>query len=211
MIALSAIHTQRETFRERDTIRVHPIITKGGEAVNIIPSDVRMETFVRGKTLEAIRSANEKVDRCLRAGALAVGGRVRITSLPGYSPMKNDPGLQEVYLANAVSLLGEEDAGQTDGHMAGSTDMGDVSQIIPAIHPYAGGASGISHGNDFLVHDYELAVIIPAKAMAMTVIDLLAEGAVKGKEILAKSKPPLTKAEYLALMDGLLEEEEYES
>ena len=45
MIALTAIHTQRETFRESDAIRVHPIITKGGEAVNIVPSDVRMETL----------------------------------------------------------------------------------------------------------------------------------------------------------------------
>jgi amidohydrolase len=92
MISLTAIHTQRETFRERDAIRVHPIITKGGEAVNIVPSDVRMETYVRGKTLEAIKNANDQVDRCLRAGALAVGGKVRIATLPGYSPMLNDPG-----------------------------------------------------------------------------------------------------------------------
>ncbi|MEW6185211.1 MAG: amidohydrolase [Thermodesulfobacteriota bacterium] len=210
MIALSAIHAQRETFRERDTIRVHPIITKGGEAVNIVPSDVRMETFVRGKTMEAISNADAQVDRCLRAGALAVGGKVRITTLPGYSPMRNDPGLQKVFLANAVSLLGEEDTGETDAHMAGSTDMGDVSQIIPAIHPYAGGASGISHGNDFLIQDYEQAVINPAKAMGMTVIDLLAEGAVKAREVLATSKPPLTKTQYLEMMDGLLKEEEYE-
>ncbi len=211
MIAISAIHTQRETFRERDTIRVHPIITKGGEAVNIVPSDVRMETYVRGKTLEAIKNANDKVDRCLRAGALAVGGKVHITTLPGYSPMINDPVLQEVYKGNAISLVGEDEVGQAGGHNTGSTDMGDISQIMPAIHPYAGGAIGLSHGNDFMINDYELGVIIPAKAMAMTVIDLLADDAVKGKEILAKSKPPLTREQYLALMDSLLKEEEYDS
>jgi len=211
MISLSAIHAQRETFRDRDAVRVHPIITKGGEAVNIVPSDVRMETYVRGRTMKAIKNADEKVDRCLRAGALAVGGKVRIITLPGYSPMMNDPLLQEVYKGNALSLVGDEEVGQTDGHIGGSTDMGDVSQILPAIHPYAGGASGISHGQDFLISDYELAVIIPAKAMAMTAIDLLADGAVKGKEILAKSKPPLTKEQYLTLMDSLLKEEEYNS
>jgi amidohydrolase len=210
MIALSAIHTQRETFRERDTIRVHPIITHGGEAVNIVPSDVRMETYVRGKTLEAIQNANVKVDRCLRAGALAVGGRVRIATLPGYSPMMNDPGLKEVYKGNALSLVGEDEVGQTERHATGSTDMGDISQIMPAIHPYAGGAVGISHGDDFMINDYELGVILPAKAMAMTVIELLAEGAVKGKEILAKSKPPLTRGQYFDLMDSLLKEEEYD-
>ena len=210
MISISAIHTQRETFRERDTIKVHPIITKGGETVNIVPSDVRMETYVRGKTLEAIQKASEKVDRCLRAGALAVGGRVRITTLPGYSPMMNDPGLQEVYKGNALSLVGEEEVGQTEGHTGGSTDMGDISQIMPAVHPYAGGAVGLSHGKDFMINDYELGVIIPAKAMAMTVIDLLVDGAVKGKEVLAKSNPPFTKDKYIALMESLLKEEEYE-
>jgi metal-dependent amidase/aminoacylase/carboxypeptidase family protein len=209
LIALSAINTQRETFRDRDAIRVHPIITKGGESVNIVPSEVRMETYVRGRTLEAIKKANDQVDRCLRAGALAVGGRVGITTLPGYSPMRNHPGLQEVYKANAFALVGEEEVGQTEAHVGGSTDMGDISQIMPAIHPYAAGATGIAHGNDFMIDDYDLSLIIPAKAMAMTVIDLLAEGAAKGKEILAKSHPPFTKGEFISLLNGLLREEEY--
>ena len=210
MIALSAIHTQRETFKDADTIRVHPIITKGGEAVNIVPADVHMETFVRGKTLEAIKDANEKVDRALRAGALAVGGKVRITTLPGYLPMKNDRNLQEIYRTNAIAVVGKGRVIPGGRHGTGSTDMGDVSHIMPAIHPYAGGATGISHGNDYLIEDYQLAVINPAKAMAMTVVDLLADGATKAKEVLAKFKPQMTKQEYLDTMESLLHEEEYE-
>jgi amidohydrolase len=210
MIALSAINTQRETFKDADTIRVHPIITKGGEAVNIVPADVRMETFVRGKTLEAIKDANEKVDRAIRAGALAVGGKVRITTLPGYLPMTNDRNLQEVYKANAIAVVGRGKVIPGGRHGTGSTDMGDVSHIIPAIHPYAGGVTGISHGNDYLIEDYQLAVINPAKAMAMTVVDLLADGAFKAKEVLAKFKPQMTKQEYLETMESLLNEEEYE-
>ena len=208
-IALSAIHAQRETFKDADTIRVHPIITKGGEAVNIVPADVRMETFVRGKTLEAIKDANEKVDRALRAGALAVGGSVRITTLPGYLPMVNDHNLQQVYKSNAIAVVGNRKVVPGGRHGTGSTDMGDVSHIMPAIHPFAGGATGISHGNDYLIEDYQLAVINPAKAMAMTVIDLLADGAAKGKEVLARSKPLMTKQEYLTSMEELLTEEEY--
>ena len=73
-LAMAAINANRETFRDDDTVRVHPIITKGGEAVSAVPADVRMETFVRGKTLEAITDANIKVDRALKAGAMAVGG-----------------------------------------------------------------------------------------------------------------------------------------
>jgi predicted HAD superfamily phosphohydrolase len=89
--------------------------------------------------------------------------------------------------------------------------MGDVSHIMPALHPYAGGGTGIIHGNDFLVKDYELAVINPAKAMAMTVIDLLADGAAKGKEVVAKYKPRMTKQQYITAMEGMLREEEYSS
>ena len=78
-LALSAIHFNRETFKDADTVRVHPIITTGGEAVSAVPADVRMETFVRGKTLEAIMDANVKVDRALRAGAM----RSSTQKLPG--------------------------------------------------------------------------------------------------------------------------------
>jgi len=169
-----------------------------------------METFVRGKTLEAIKDANEKVDRALRAGALAVGGKVRITTLPGYLPMANDRNLQEVYRTNATAVVGKGKVIPGGRHGTGSTDMGDVSHIMPAIHPYAGGATGISHGNDYLIEDYQLAVINPAKAMAMTVVDLLADGAVKAKEVLAKFKPRMTKQEYLDTMESLLNEEEYD-
>jgi len=209
MIAITAIHVQRETFRDDDTVRVHPIITKGGEVVNAVPADVRMETFVRGKTIEAIKDANEKVDRSLRAGALAVGGRVQITTLPGYFPMINDPILQEVYKSNAISIVGEEEVGQR-GHHTGSSDMGDVSHIMPAIHPWAGGATGTSHGNDFQIQNYQIAVLNPAKIMAMTVVDLLADGAAKAREVLFQSKPRMTKQEYLNYMENLLKIEEYQ-
>src|SRR5437867_4796548 len=74
-IGLAAINAIRETFRDEDTIRVHPIITHGGSQANVIPGEVRIETYVRGKTVEAILDANRKVDRALRAGALALGAK----------------------------------------------------------------------------------------------------------------------------------------
>jgi amidohydrolase len=208
-IAMVAIHAQRETFKDNDTIRVHPIITKGGEVVNIVPADVRMETYVRGKTLDAIKDANQKVDRALKAGAMAVGAKVKITTLPGYMPMQNDSLFQEVYRKNAGRVLGRSTI-MPGGHGTGSTDMGDVSHIMPAIHPMIGGVTGTSHGSDYLVSDPKLAVIAPAKIMAMTVIDLLVNGAQKAKEILSHGKPALTKKEYLELMDGFFKEETFQ-
>src|SRR5206468_1893418 len=64
-LALAAIDAQRSTFKDVDTVRVHPIITQGGRAASIVPADVRMETFVRARTVEAIQDANMKVDRAL--------------------------------------------------------------------------------------------------------------------------------------------------
>ena len=79
-IALAGINALRETFRDEDTIRVHPILTHGGSQVNVIPAEARLETYVRGRTLDAVVDANAKVDRALRADALALGATVEIVA-----------------------------------------------------------------------------------------------------------------------------------
>ena len=207
-LALSAIHYNRETFRDDDSIRVHPIITKGGEAVSAVPADVRMETFVRGRTLDAIMDANTKVDRALKAGAMAVGGDVVIQTIPGYLPLRQNAAMNDVFRANAHSLVGEENTGQIQ-RRNGSTDMGDISQLMPSIHPYVGGATGIGHGADYVVHDYSLAVITAAKALASTAIDLLANGAQIGGNIVSNHRPEMTRGDYLKYMRSLAREETF--
>ena len=205
-LALTGIHFNRETFRDEDTVRVHPIITKGGEAVSAVPADVRMETFVRGRTLEAIMDANGKVDRALRAGAMAVGASVNIQTIPGYLPLKQDKSLAEVFEANSLDLVGKDNVGYVS-HRTGSTDMGDISHLMPAIHPYVGGASGLGHGADYIVEDYNLAVVTAAKALAATAVDLLADGANRAGNIISGHRPEMTREEYLKFMRGLASEE----
>ncbi len=208
-IGLQAIDAQRETFRDDDTIRVHPIITKGGEAVSAIPADVRLETFVRGKTLDAIQDAAMKVDRALRAGALALGGAVEITTIPGYLPMSMDPNLVELSYANCAAVVGEQNMGKPT-HTTGSTDVGDLSYIMPVVHPRTGGAKGNGHGNDYWTVDQDLAAVNPAKAMAMTVVDLLYDGAKEAKRVKAEAGKKLTRDEYLALVRRFAGLERYE-
>ena len=207
-IALSAIHAQRETYRDEDTVRIHPIITQGGASVSSVPADVRMETFVRGKTVEAILAAAEKVDRALRAGAMAVGGSVTIRTLPGYLPIQHSAGMLDLYGPNARRVVGEDKVVEL-GHRTGSTDMGDVSQIMPAIHPYAVASTGSSHGIDYVIQDYGLAVLDSGKAMAMTVVDLLANDARRAREIKKQYRASMTKKQYLSTLRGLFSEKTY--
>ena len=197
--AIQAINALRETHRADDTVRIHGIMTKGGEAVSAVPSDVRLEWRVRSSTSKMVVENSAAVDRCFRAGALAVGASVNITTIPGYLPMRHDTKLQEIFRRTAVDLLGERftlvmPARRNRG---GSTDMGDLSHLIPACHPYAAGATGPGHSKEYIITDYESAVIVPAKIMAMVVIDLLADGAKRAKEIKANHRPLMTKQAYI--------------
>ena len=211
MVALNALNTQRETLRNENNVRLHGILTRGGAAVNSVPADVRYEGRVRGRTAEAIADANEKMDRCLRAGALTMGGSVEIVTIPGYLPMKNNEPMMEVFKHNAAEIVGEDDVTEhpADRNRGGSTDMGDLSQLMPVIHPYTTAAQGAGHSIDYVVDDYVQAVVNPAKAMAMSVIDLLHDDAQVAKRVIDTSPATMTTQQYLAFQNSRLTEEVY--
>ena len=208
LLAMNAIAMQRETFWDKDTVRIHPIITKGGDAVSVVPAEVTMETFVRAGSLEAILDANKKVDRSLRAGAMAIGAEVEIHTIPGYLPQRNDEGLGEIFGANVESLFGSGSF-HIGGHRTGSTDMGDLAHLMPVIHPYVVAAEGKAHGADWRINEPEHGYLTPAKLLAMTAIDLLAEDAAAARRVLAGFQPAMTKETYLAYARGLFKKERY--
>ena len=197
--ALQAINANREIFREQDTVRIHGIMTKGGEAVNAVPADVRLEWRVRSGTPEAVVRNSDIVDRCFRAGALSVGAAVSITNIPGYLPMRHDQNLMELFRDNAVNLMDSNRVltMPASRNRGGSTDMGDLSHILPSIHPYTAGAQGAGHSLEYLITDYQQAVVNPAKIMAMSVIDLLADNAAKGRQVVSSFRPAMTRTSYL--------------
>ncbi len=201
-IGLAAINAIRETFKDEDSIRVHPIITHGGSQVNVIPADVRIETYVRGKSVEAILDANVRVDRALKAGALALGAQVEIETLPGYLPLFNHDGMGKYFIANASARLGAENVTQM-GHRSGSTDMGDISHVMPTLHPYIAGSSGSGHGADYTITDPTLAYIENAKQLALMAVDMLWDDAQSAKEIIGAFKPRLSREAYLAFQRGI--------
>ena len=169
-----------------------------------------METFVRGRTVEAIVDANKKVDRALKAGALAVGAGVNIQTIPGYMPLTQNSSMAGIFEANSAALVGKENIGYAP-HRTGSTDMGDVSQLMPVIHPYVGGATGIGHGADYVVQDYNLSVITAAKALTATAIDLMGDGAGQAGSIVAGHRPNMTRGEYLKFMRQQASDETFRS
>lgn len=202
MIGLLGIHAQRETFRDEDCIRVHPIITKGGDLVNVVPADVRIETFVRGRNVEAMQDANKKVNRALEAGAMAIGAEVEILDLPGYLPSLFDPRLDQLFAANMAALLGPEAVGQA-GHQTGSSDIGDISHLMPALHAYIKAGKGNLHTEDFVISDHRLAYLESAKGLALTAVDLLWDGAREGLSIKKNYQPKYSKEEYLKFLSQL--------
>lgn len=199
-IALTALNAQNETFKDNDRVRVHSVYEILNPAVNVVPPKVIMETQVRASSVESIIETANKTDRALKAGALALGAKVSIQTIPGYMPTVQNKKLIEIYKKNVLSFIPEENFFYSPPR-ASSTDMGDVSQVIPSIHPYLGGAEGSSHGNNYNIKDKKMAYVTSAKMLALCAIDLLWDGAVEAKTIIKEAKMPFTKEEYLAIQE----------
>lgn len=208
-LALNAINALRETFPDNDHVRVHPIITKGGSSVSVIPDEVKISTLVRGRTLDIIDKTNKKVNRAIASGALAMNATVEVIDHPGACPLNNSLKLKEIASEVFSSLVGKENVNVTTNFGSGSTDMGNLSCLMPVIHPYASGAIGKTHGDDFAIKDVENACVISAKAQILLLVKLLENEAELAKEVIASYKPLFTsKEEYFITLDKFLSKKE---
>jgi len=187
-LGLNAVNAIRETFQEKDLIRVHPIITKGGGAVNAIPDQVIIESYVRGKTLDAIKNANERVNKALCGAALALGANVDIEDVPGYAPLMNCDDMIAV-VEEAVTTMTDIPFKRNPYVGTGSTDMGDLSMIMPVVHPYMPGATGISHGADYVIKDARKACTDSAIVQVYMLHILLRDNAERAIKILENFVP----------------------
>lgn len=198
--AMNLLDAQRDTFRDEDHVRIHGYIPDGGEAVNVVPDRCVFTLQVRAGSPEAVRSASEKVDRCVHAASLAFGGRAEVRNIFGFMPLVPYAPLDEIHEANCRFIA--PDAPFTRGvYRPSSTDMGDVSMIRPSLHAYFRGFDGTAHTDSFLVKDPVQAYVDSAKVLALDLADLLFGGAEKAKEI-AKLHVPMTKEQYLTAMHG---------
>lgn len=208
-LGMQAINALRETFQDDDHIRVHPIITRGGVAVNAIPSDVAMESYVRGANLEVITEINKKVNRALAGSAASIGANVILSDRPGYTPLINDRNLLQIAEEAMKIIAPADEVSISDGWGTGCTDMGDISAVMPAIHPYAGGAVGTGHGNNYYIEDPERACVNSAKCQLLMISMLLSNEASKAKKVIAEKEVRYaSKEEYFEAIDALTQDKE---
>jgi amidohydrolase len=181
-IAQVAIGLLRQHIGQTD--RVHGIITKGGDAPNVIPAHTNAKYMIRADTLDQLQNLAPKVRRCFEAGALATGARLEITGgEKPYAHLLHDAAMAALYRRNAEALgrmLVEAPA-------AASTDMGNVSLVMPTIHPMIGINSlpAVNHQPEFTAHcvtpDADRALLDGAVAMAWTAIDMVGDDTLRSR------------------------------
>jgi amidohydrolase len=192
-IGASALTACMDTFRLvdgqrvhfRDGVRVHGYITNGGQAVNIIPERAACELSVRARDVEELARVRAIVERCARGAATASGVEVRVNARQGYKDMRNNLTMARVFGEHLAA--GGRTARETDARVgAGSTDMGDVSHVVPSIHPYlaiVGEGQALCHEHRFAAaaasDEGANTALAAARAMAKTAIELLGSPALR--------------------------------
>ena len=186
--------------------RVHGIITHGGDAPNTIPDRTEGRWYVRAEALHELAGLEPRVRRCFEAGALATGCELEIEAeAPPYAEFRNDPDLLPLYRANAERLGrqfapadgtpgasgGAGAAGDAGRMNRASTDMGNVSLVVPSIHPYIGIGSlpAVNHQKEFAAHCVspaaDRALVDGAIGLAWTAADAALDETVRGRLLAA--------------------------
>jgi metal-dependent amidase/aminoacylase/carboxypeptidase family protein len=179
--SFTAINSLRQHIK--DKARIHGIITDGGEVANVVPAHSAGSFLVRAEDDTYLDELKEKVLNCFVGAATATGARLEYQwGKVRYAPLRNNPTLARLFSQNMQSLgrkIQPSDPGEV-----GSTDMGNVSQIVPSIHPTVAIAplEVAGHSPEFASAAASEAgiqgMLDSAKALAMTVVDLVASPAI---------------------------------
>lgn len=189
-IAMTAIGLLRESLSYHDKIRIHGVMTHGGDAANVIPNEVIMDYMLRMPTLDDMIKLNDRFDNIVMHAAKAAECEVTIESLNGYMPLYDDKDLGTVHKEVVKYLDPEAPFDENTVFLASSTDMGDVATVIPSVHGYIPGNSGVSHGVDYAIADEYKAYVVNAQVEALVAIELLYGNGAKATAI-AKNKANL--------------------
>ncbi len=184
--AFNSINAMRQQLRS--DVRIHGIITDGGAAPNIIPEKASASFYVRAKDLDELYSVKQRVLNCAKGAALATGCELSIEEGADMNaPLKPNKAFADVYKKQMEFLGFQEDDFPMDKN-AGSSDIGNVSQVLPTIHPHILLRRGINiHTREFadatITEDGKNAIMEGAKCLALTAVELIID-----REVLEKVK-----------------------
>ena len=191
---LTCVNINALRHHVKSDVRIHGIITNGAAVVNIVPEHAGASFMVRALERSYADEVMRRVQACAQAAADATGARVKMTVTKGYDNIRVNRAMANAMRANWESL-GEPVVEPRPADKMGSTDMGNVSYIVPAIHPYIAIApEGVAmHSHDFreaaASSRGDRGLILAAKGLAMTAVDLLAD-----PELMARVKQEFTAA-----------------
>ncbi len=180
VLAFTNLNALRQQLR--DDARIHGIITNGGSAPNIIPDFAAARFCIRALDLDYLYDLHHRVVACFEAAAKATGATVAIHQEgEEYHPMKCNRALGALFRAN-LEVLGEVVEQTPENQETGSTDVGNVSQVVPTIHP----TIALTNRPEVVCHSVafaeaaggsagDRAMLLAAKALAMTALDLFAD------------------------------------
>ena len=185
VVAQVALALLRQSLLPTD--RVHGIVKLGGEAMNIIPGRTEATWMVRAATVARLEEVRTRMKQCFEAGALASGATLSINEHPVYADMRHDHDLVGLYQANAEALGRSFGGSSTFARF--STDQGNVSYVVPAIHPIIdiACAPAVNHQPEFAAATVtpagDKAILDGALALAWTAIDAAVARALHGRNL----------------------------
>lgn len=172
----NAINALRQQVRQ--DVRIHGIITEGGTAPNIIPAKASCYFYIRADELDELERVKERVFSCAEGAAVATGCRLEINADPRViAPMRILPSYYAIY-SKQLAILGLEEANSPSDRNKGSSDIGNLSQVLPTIHPHVPIGEGINiHTEGFAAATVslqgEMAALEGATALALTALELV--------------------------------------
>ena len=184
VVAQVALGLLRQRLRPSD--RIHGIVTDGGAAENIIPEHTAARFMIRAASQAGLASLREQVLRCFEAGALASGATLSVESRPAYREMIHDTDLADAYQRNAEELGRSFEADGRPQMTRFSSDIGNLSQVIPSIHPVIGlDTDAVNHTPAFTQATVsaaaDQAILDGALALAWTAIDAATDEALRNR------------------------------
>jgi len=194
----NAVNALRETFKDEDGVRVHGYISNGGSSINIIPDKLVYECYIRSYNIDTINEVSKKIDNAAKCCAKALGGSVKIETLPGYVPLVQSKPLTEYIYQYLLKQYKPEEI-KLNGKSMAAGDLGDLSLFKPVVQIGYGGFKGMVHGKDLDIEDPNRVYIKTAKVIEGVVLGLLKDQEAV-KKIKADFKPRMKKEDYLKMI-----------